>query len=81
MPPLICTAQQGPGKSPDPSEWFALTQHYTRARRLPYELYYYICGARMQVISRDFDQSCHSERSAAPCHVILSGAKILRWQH
>ena len=37
MPPLICTAHQGPGKSPDPSELFALTQHYTRARRLPYE--------------------------------------------
>ncbi len=31
------TAQQGPGRSPNPSEWFALTQHHARARRLPYE--------------------------------------------
>ncbi len=69
MPPLICTAHQGPGKSPDPSELFALTQHYTRARRLPYESDYYICSARMQVIGRDFGQS------GATGHVILNGAQ------
>ena len=50
MPPLACTAQHDPGKSPNPSEWFALTQHYARARRLPYESYYYICSVFMQVI-------------------------------
>ena len=56
MPPLICTAQQGPGKSPNPSEWFALTQHYARARRLPYESYYHICSANMQAqLVRDFE--------------------------
>ena len=49
MPPLACTAQQGPGKSPNPSEWFALTQHYARARRLPYESYCYICIVEKQV--------------------------------
>ena len=56
MPPLICTAQQGSGKSPNPSEWFALTQHYARARRLPYESYYHICSVKIQAQSvRDFE--------------------------
>ena len=91
MPPLICTAQRGRGKSPDPSEWFALTQHYARARRLPYESDYGTCIAYCQTqeprILNDGNDGWRGgatsvnqsiDASGTLGHVILNGVKNLR---